>query len=111
MIIDFDAFQEDLGLDYNHMKEFYLIFAEEICKEKEKIDRNLLEWKTDEIAKSIHNLKGVAANYRAIKVLEICKKIDMKFKNHNIENINYYLTALEEEIDETVDVIHHFFKI
>ena len=48
------------------------------------------------MSQSAHALKGASLNIGAIKFSEVCKTLEFKGKNNNLENIDALLTELDE---------------
>lgn len=110
VIIDFDKFMENIGLDYEGIRDLYSIFINEITKEKENMESYISLGKIDELSKVIHNIKGVSGNYRALNIFEVSKKIDEKLKQKDNENLHYYIIALSEIIEESISIINRYFN-
>ncbi len=107
--VDITSFEQELYLDSDKLKELYLVFTEEIIKEKELIRKYSFLNMTAELSKSVHNLKGVSSNYRAHKLYEVTKKLDFKLKNQDFNHIDYYVMAVCELIDEATTEITKYF--
>jgi len=109
-IVDIAGFKEDVGLDFETLKELYMIFADEIKKEKEAVNIHLRDEEVGELRKAVHNIKGIASSYRTLNVFESARNLDVKLKNQELENINTYVSELNEGIDEAVREIVCYFK-
>lgn len=109
-IVDIGGFKEDIGLDYETLKELYMIFADEIRKEKEAVNRHLRSEEIGELRKAVHNIKGIASSYRTLNVFESARNLGAKLKLQDFEDINNYVFELNEGIDEAVREIVRYFK-
>jgi len=108
-IVDIDVFNKDIGLDYETLKELYLVFVEEINQEKEAVNNQLTLREFEKLRKSIHNVKGIASNYRAQYVFENAKKIDLKLNNEDYENLSSYISDFSKAIEEAEEEITKYF--
>lgn len=110
VIIDFDGFMENVGLEYEGIGDLYSIFIDEITKEKENMKKYMSLGKFDELSRVIHNIKGVSGNYRALNIFEVSRIIDEKLKQKDNKNLHYYIIALSELIEESISVINRYFN-
>lgn len=109
-IVDIAGFKEDVGLDFETLRELYMIFADEIQKEKEAVNKHFKDQEVGELRKAVHNIKGIASSYRTLNVFERARNLDFKLKHQDFENINIYVSELNEGIDEAVKEIVCYFK-
>ncbi|MBH1939581.1 Hpt domain-containing protein [Mobilitalea sibirica] len=108
-IIEIRTFQEETGLEDDNLMELYMAFSEEIQKEKENVKLFYHIENIQGMIKTIHKIKGLSGNYRANKVYEISKEIEKILKDNNLLKLNYYIQALIELVEETVEEIEEHF--
>jgi len=93
---------EELGIDYNELKNWYEQLIEQIIEEKNSIYKFLKEKDYNNLHKSYHKLKGAALNLRLSKIAIILKKLDELSKNReNIEKIKQITDDFYNLIEET----------
>ena len=93
---------EELGIDYNELKNWYGQLIEQIIEEKNSIYKFLKEKDYNNLHKSYHKLKGAALNLRLSKIAIILKKLDELSKNReNIEKIKQITDDFYHLIEET----------
>jgi HPt (histidine-containing phosphotransfer) domain-containing protein len=111
-MVDFEAFKNETGLDDDLDKELYLGFLEEISDEKEKILTQLAVKDYKELAKTVHNVKGVSGSYMSMFVYEYAKILDTMIKERKIEDIDNMVTKLTNSIVDAVNEIkrHYMFE-
>lgn len=107
-IVDIFTFQKEAGVDYNTLKELYLIFAEEIKQEKNEINEIN---NVDELIKVIHKIKGIAGSYRTPVIFQYAAKIEQKLKDKDLDNLNRDLDKLNEAIQQVTDILGMYFEI
>lgn len=108
-IVDIIGFKEDLGLDYDTLKDLYMVFVEELIQEREKVNSHLILHEVEIIRKSVHNIKGIASSYRAILVFESARDLDVKLKLQDFEELNSFVEDLNKRIDEAVKELKIYF--
>ena len=109
-VVDIQAFKKDVGLDEETLKEMYLIFSDELNQEKGALHRNLSLGLYSELAKTIHNIKGISSGYRAHRVYDHAKQSEAKLSCQDYENIDKYIGNLTEVIEEAVSEITKYFE-
>lgn len=104
------GFKEAAGLDDKLLNELYGAFIKEINKLKEDINDNLKQENLEALRKDIHNIMGLSSNYRANKVYEIARKVNLKQKESSVKYLQYYYQSLSEVIDESIEIIQNYLK-
>lgn len=109
-IVDIEAFKEDVGLDYQTLKELYMTFIEELQSEKEAVNKHLTINEVGNLRKAVHNIKGIASSYRTKRVFEQAKNLDVKLKFEDFNDLNNYVRELNQGIEEAVREITKYFE-
>lgn len=109
IIVDIFTFQKEAGLDYNTLKELYLIFVDEIKQEKEEIEEYLSGNNMEELINVIHKIKGIASSYRTPVILKIAGKLEAELKNKEYDNFLGDIDKLNRAIDRVIDIITMYF--
>lgn len=109
-IIDIDGFRREISLDYDTLKDLYLVFADEIKREKEAINRLVTIGEIGELIKAVHNIKGIASSYRTPIVFENARNLEVMLKHRDFENINNYVLELNKGIDDVYKEIDEYFR-
>ncbi|RFZ80562.1 hypothetical protein DS742_02460 [Lacrimispora amygdalina] len=109
-IVDIKAFQKDVGLDCDTIKELYLVFVEELEHGKHTANMQLCFENFTELMKVVHDIKGIASSYKAQEVYEIAKSLDIKLKSQDYVSINTYVLELNDAIDQVKREILQYFK-
>jgi len=79
---------EELGIDYNELKNWYEQLIEQIKDEKALIYKYINQKDYNSLHKSYHKLKGAALNLRLSQIALVLKKLDELSKNkEDIEKI------------------------
>lgn len=110
IIVDIFTFQKEAGLDYNTLKELYLIFADEIKQEKEEIEDYLSYNKIEELISVIHKIKGIASSYRTPIIFNYSSKLEAELKNRDFDNMLTDIDKLNKAIDQVTDIITMYFE-
>lgn len=109
-VVDIISFKEDLGVDYDTLKDLYMVFVEELIQEREKVNSHVVLQEVELLRKSVHNIKGIASSYRTELVFESARNLDFKLKNlRDFEELNSLASNLNERIDEAVKQINFYF--
>jgi len=109
--VNIGAFKKDVGLDYDTLKELYMVFVDEIKSEKEVVNRHLALGEIGDLRKAIHNIKGIASSYRAPYIFEHARNLDVKLKLQDFNDIKSYVLDLNERIDDAVREINQYFAL
>lgn len=108
-MVDFEKFKMETGLDDATLKELYQGFLEELLEEKEKLLTQFLNKEFDNLAKTVHNIKGITSSYMAINAFTQSKELDLLLKNKKTGNMEISLNKLVDDIIETAgDIIDHY---
>ena len=110
LIKDILAFQAELGLEDNELKDLYGNLMEELREIRRDLRQNLAKGDTQQYFKSIHNLKGVAGSYRLFHVYDWARKIEAG-KEQGLQGLppgDY--DRLEEALDEAFGAMEEMFR-
>jgi HPt (histidine-containing phosphotransfer) domain-containing protein len=110
IIVDIFTFQKEAGLDYNTLKELYLIFADEIKQEKAELEDYLSCNKIEELISVIHKIKGIASSYRTPIIFNYAGKLETELKNWDFDNMLSDIDKLNKAIDQVTDIITMYFE-
>ena len=110
-LIDFDAFMAETGIDEDTIKELYQVFLEEILQEKARLTVRFAEKDYEKLGRTIHNVKGIAASYKAHCVLEPATAINIDLKEGRHDGLDRKLADLTAAIESAASNIRMHFSI
>lgn len=73
---DILAFQTELGLEEEELKDLYRHLMAELREIREELRQTFASGDSQRYFKAIHNLKGVAGSYRLFHVFDQAREID-----------------------------------
>lgn len=110
--VDIEAFQADTGVDDREtLKELYSVFLEEMSQEREKLLAMLSIGNFADLAKVIHNIKGVSGSYKANGIFDVSAEFNMRLKTNNLENADTWTREVVNAISSAIDEINEYFGL
>lgn len=111
VLVSYDGFIQETGIDEETSKELYEVFVEELLQEKEKLIAQHLVKDYEKLGRTVHNVKGVSGSYKAHFVYESAKVIDLCIKGREYEGVEQEFDGLIKAIGNAIDDIRLHFKI
>jgi len=92
---------DDDGSD-SFFKEIITLYCDQYPEMYGKITNAVKENKPDDLSKAAHALKGASLNIGAKELASVCKTIEFKGKDNQLENMDYLLETLNTIYDATM---------
>ncbi|MDQ1266535.1 MAG: hypothetical protein QG635_1687 [Bacteroidota bacterium] len=92
---------DDDGSD-SFFKEIVTLYINQYPELYEKIINAVKENKSDDLSKAAHALKGASLNIGAKELASVCKEIEFKGKDNQMENMDYLLESLNNIYSATI---------
>lgn len=109
IIVNYSEFISETGIDEETSKELYEVFMEELLQEKEKLINRYSSQEYEKLGRTVHNIKGISASYKAHPVYEMARLIDMSIKVGEFDRIKNNFGELLNAIDNVVrDIKAHY---
>ena len=84
---------DDDGSD-SFFKEIVALYSDQYPELYQKIVNAVKDNKSDDLSKAAHALKGASLNIGAKELASVCKTIEFKGKDNQLENMDYLLESL-----------------
>jgi CheY-like chemotaxis protein/signal transduction histidine kinase len=101
--IDMASLEERLVGNVGVIERLLVAFEEAATTQLAQIDRCMVAGKTDEGAKCVHQLKGMAANLSAVRLQELAASLERLLKADDLSGAQSFAAQLWEETDHCVN--------
>ncbi|MGE5627240.1 MAG: Hpt domain-containing protein [Solirubrobacterales bacterium] len=107
-VVDINKFRDEIEVDNDTLKELYKIFIEELNQQKNLMRVQIESMELEELKKTIHNIKGISGNYKALKVWDLSSKVydELRDGEKNESDLNNSIKKIENSIEDTIDEIN-----
>lgn len=107
-VVDINKFRDEIEVDNDTLKELYKIFIEELNQQKNLMRVQIESMELEELKKTIHNIKGISGNYKALKVWDLSSKVydELRDGGKNESDLNNSIKKIENSIEDTIDEIN-----
>lgn len=103
-------FAEDMGLEPEDVQELYIIFIEELMSELESFKAYLKKNDIEGALRTIHNIKGISANYKVQTVFTLSKQLHEILRSGDLSKLDYNLDMLEKSCQQLQQEIKTYIK-
>jgi HPt (histidine-containing phosphotransfer) domain-containing protein len=105
--VDFSKFKEELELDDDNLKELYSVFLEELIRENQKMKQHFKNKDIVRLKRTIHNIKGISGNYKALRVCNLSSEVyeQLKIEDKEYINLGYSINKMEKLIEDVIKEI------
>ena len=91
------------------VKRFVIKFVDD--KSYPELKENLAKDDIEEAFRSVHTLKGVAANLGFTKLYSVSSTLTEALRHKKLDNVEALVNNVDEEYDRTLAAIHEFIKL
>jgi HPt (histidine-containing phosphotransfer) domain-containing protein len=105
--ISLDVLTEEIGIDKDAITELLKVFCGEMTVEIQQLKEQSYHQDWTGIKKTVHSIKGVAANLYLTDMLEATELVDIKLKRNEYADIQSYIDNLCHIFDATIEGINN----